>query len=115
MPTEKTADQFIELIQKYIYLRPKMILPQHVVQFKKKMEGLKNKMDGAGSNPEDYEFLFRILILLVKSDNPLTMSELSVELNVQITTAPHIVLSLGRGQMGQWVHDPEDTCRRPVG
>ncbi len=108
MPTEKTADQFIELIQKYIYLRPKMILPQHVVQFKKKMEGLKNKMDGAGSNPEDYAFLFRILILLVKSDNPLTMSELSVELNVPMSTATRIVDWLVRGDMAERVNDPND-------
>jgi DNA-binding MarR family transcriptional regulator len=108
MPTEKTADQFIELIQKYIYLRPKMILPQHVIQFKKRMEGLKNKMDGAGSNPEDYAFLFRILILLAKSDNPLTMSELSAELNVPMSTATRIVDWLVSSGMAERANDPND-------
>ena len=60
MSTEKTAEQFIELIQRYICLRPKLILPEHVVQFKKKMKSFR----GSGYNAEDHAFLFRILILL---------------------------------------------------
>jgi DNA-binding MarR family transcriptional regulator len=108
MSTEKTAERFVELIQRYISLRPKMILPEHVVQFKKKMEGLKNKMDGAGGNPEDFSFLFRILISLAKSANPLTMSELSVELNVPMSTATRIVDWLVRGDLVERVNDPND-------
>jgi len=108
MATEKTAEQFVELIQRYITLRPKMILPEHVVQFKKKMEGLKSKMDGAGGNPEDFSFLFRILILLAKSATPLTMSELGAEMNVPMSTATRIVDWLVRGDMAERVNDPSD-------
>jgi DNA-binding MarR family transcriptional regulator len=108
MSTEKTAEQFVDLIQRYISLRPKMILPEHIVQFKKKMEGLKSKMDGAGSSSEDFSFLFRILILLSKSATPLTMSELSAEMNVPMSTATRIVDWLVRGGMAERVNDPND-------
>jgi DNA-binding MarR family transcriptional regulator len=109
MSTEKTAEQFVGLIQRYICLRPKMILPEHVVQFRKKMEGLKSKMDGtAGNSSEDYSFLFRILILLAQNEKPVTMSELSAELNVPMSTATRIVDWLVRGDMVERVNDPSD-------
>lgn len=104
MTTDQIADQFFELAQRFINLRPKLVLPEHVVQFKKKMEGLK----GAGTNPEDHSFLFRILILLSQSENPLTMSELSAELNVPMSTATRIVDWLVRGNMVERVNDPKD-------
>lgn len=103
MPTEKTADQFVELIQRYICLRPKLILPEHVVQFRKKMEGL-----NIGIKPEDHAFLFRVLILLSRSGNPMTMSELSAELNVPMSTATRIVDGLVRGGMIERINDPKD-------
>ena len=108
MPTEKTADQFVELIQRYICLRPKLILPEHVILFRKKMESLRSKMDGAGGSPEDHSFLFRILILLAQSATPLTMSELSAELNVPMSTATRIVDWLVRSDLVERVNDPND-------
>jgi DNA-binding MarR family transcriptional regulator len=103
MSTEKTTDQFIQLIQRYICLRPKLILPEHVVQFRKKMEGL-----NTGIKPEDHAFLFRVLILLSRSENPMTMSELSAELNVPLSTATRIVDGLVRGDMVERINDPKD-------
>jgi DNA-binding MarR family transcriptional regulator len=108
MSTEKTAHQFVELIQRFICLRPKLILPEHIIQFRRKMEGLKSKMDGAGGSPEDHSFLFRILILLAQSDACLTMSELSTELNVPMSTATRIVDWLVRGDLVERVNDPND-------
>jgi len=108
MPTENTAEQFVELMQRFICLRPRMIPPEHVVQFKKKMEGLKSKLEGFGGNPEEHSFLFRVLILLSQSATPLTMSELSTELNVPMSTATRIVDGLVRGEMFERVNDPAD-------
>jgi DNA-binding MarR family transcriptional regulator len=108
MPAEKTTDQFIELMQRFISLRPKLTLPEHMLQFKKKMEGVKKKMEGAGASPEDRSFLFRILILLARSTAPLTMSELSTELNVPMSTATRIVDWLVRGDMVERINDPSD-------
>jgi DNA-binding MarR family transcriptional regulator len=108
MSTEKIADQFLELIQRYICLRPKLILPEHAIQLRKKMEGLKNKVAEAGGNPEDHAFLFRILILLAQNAAPLKMSDLSTELNVPVSTATRIVDWLVRGELVERVNDPND-------
>ena len=101
---EKTVEQFMNLMHRFICLRPKLILPEHVVQFRKKMEGFKE----GGTSPEDYSFLFRILILLAQSQTPLTMSELSMELNVPMSTATRIVDWLVRGDMVERVNDSND-------
>jgi DNA-binding MarR family transcriptional regulator len=108
MSTENTAEQFVSLIQRYICLRPKMILPEHVIQFRKKMDGFKSKSDEPGDHPEDYSFLFRILILLAQSEKPMTMRELGAELNVPMSTATRIVDWLVRGGMVERVNDPND-------
>jgi DNA-binding MarR family transcriptional regulator len=102
MSTEKTAEQFIELVQRYIRLRPKLILPEHVIQFKKKMAALR------ASGPEDHSFVFRVLMLLSQSAEPLTMGELSSELDVPMSTATRIVDGLVKGGMAERVQDPSD-------
>ena len=102
MSTEKTAEQFIELVQRYMRLRPKLILPEHVLQFKKKMAALR------ASGPEDHAFVFRVLMLLSQSAEPFTMGELSSELGVPMSTATRIVDGLVRGGMAERVQDPND-------
>ena len=94
----------MELIQKYITLRPKLILPEHVVQFKKRMESFR----GPGSNSEDHAFVFSILMLLAQNADPLTMGELSSELNVPMSTATRIVDGLVRGGMAERINDAND-------
>ena len=101
MSTERTAEQVMELIRRYISLRPKLILPEHVAQFKKKMESFKN-------SSEDHAFVFRILMLLSQNAEPLTMSQLSSELNVPMSTATRIVDGLVRGGMAERVNDSND-------
>ncbi len=104
MTTEQTAEQFMALMQRYISLRPKLILPEHVVQFKKKMEAFR----GANSNSEDHAFVFRILMLLSQNAEPLTMGELSSELTVPMSTATRIVDGLVRAEMAERVNDSND-------
>ncbi len=104
MTTEQTAEQFMALMQRYISLRPKLILPEHVVQFKKKMEAFK----GSGSSAEDHAFVFRILMLLSQNAESLTMGELSSELNVPMSTATRIVDGLVRAEMVERVNDSND-------
>jgi DNA-binding MarR family transcriptional regulator len=85
-------------------LRPRLIQPEYVVQFKKKMASLKNSSQSA----EDHEFLFRILVLLSENKEPITMSELSSTLNVPMSTATRIVDGLVKNGMAERVHDPND-------
>ncbi len=104
MSTERTAGQIMELMQRYMSLRPKLILPEYVAQFRKKMEALR----GSGYQAGDHTFVFRILILLSQNAEPLTMSELSSELDVPMSTATRIVDGLVRGGMAERVSDPND-------
>lgn len=104
MPSVQTAEKFMQIMQKFICLKPRLILPEHVIQFKKKMEALK----GSSYSSEDHSFVFRILILLAQSETPLTMSELSTELNVPMSSATRIVDWLVRGDMVERVNDPSD-------
>jgi DNA-binding MarR family transcriptional regulator len=94
----------MNLMQRYICLKPRLILPEHVVQFRKKMEGLIE----SGNSPEDTSFLFRILILLAQSETSPTMSELGASLNVPMSTATRIVDWLVRGDMVERFVDPND-------
>jgi DNA-binding MarR family transcriptional regulator len=104
MPTEQTAEQLLELVQKYMRLRPNLILPEHVVQFKKKLEALRN----SGYGTEDRAFIFRIFMLLSQSQQSLTMGELSSELSVPMSTATRIVDGLVKAGMVERVHDAND-------
>lgn len=104
MSTERTAEQVMELIRRYMSLRPLLIPPAHIVQFKKKMQALKN----SSHEPGDYAFIFRILMLLSQNAEPLTMSALSTELNVPMSTATRIVDGLIRGGMVERFNDPND-------
>ena len=102
--TENTAEQFMELMKRFMSLRPKLTLSEHMLQFKKKMEVVRSKME----NPEDRSFIFRILILLAQNDQPITMSELSTELNVPMSTATRIVDSLVASDFVERVNDSKD-------
>jgi DNA-binding MarR family transcriptional regulator len=104
MSTEQTAERFVELIQSYIRLRPRLIHPEHVVQFKKKMASLRN----SDYSSEDHEFLFRIFALLSQNQEPITMSELSSTLNVPMSTATRIVDGLVKNDLAERVNDSND-------
>jgi len=104
MSTENTAEQFMEMIQRYMTLRPKLILPEHVAQFKKKMEALR----GSGYQHGDHAFVFRILMLLSQNVEPISMSELSLQLDVPLSTATRIVDGLVQGGMVERVNDLND-------
>jgi DNA-binding MarR family transcriptional regulator len=104
MSTEKTAEQFMDLIQRYMSLRPRLIPPKDVLRFKEMMKSFK----GSDYKTGDHEFVFRILMLLSNNPDPLTMSELSTELNVPLSTATRIVDELVKRDMMERVHDSRD-------
>jgi len=104
MSIENTAEQFMDLMQRYMTLRPKLIPPKDVLRFKETMKSFKGSEYKSG----DHEFVFRILILLSKNTDPLTMSELSSDLNVPLSTATRIVDGLVQRDMVERVNDPND-------
>lgn len=105
MSTERTAEQFMEMIQRYMNLRPKLILPEHVAQFKQKMQALRG---ATAYQHGDHAFVFRILMLLSQNAEPISMSELSSQLEVPMSTATRIVDGLVQGGMAERVTDPND-------
>lgn len=104
MSTEATAEQFMDLIQRYMTLRPRLIPPKDVLRFKEMMKSFK----GSEYKEGDHEFVFRILMLLSEKTDPLTMGELSLELNVPMSTATRIVDGLVRRDMVERVNDAND-------
>lgn len=109
MVTNQIADQFFELVQRFIHLRPKLVLPENVVRFRQQMQDLKI---GSASNQEDRAFVFRIFIILERSRTPPTMGELSTELGIPLSSATRIVDGLVNGNFIERI--PDESDRRVV-
>ena len=105
MTTDQIADQFFELVQRFIHLRPKLVLPEHVARFKQQMQNLKI---GGATNQEDRAFVFRIFIILERSGTPPTMGELSAELGIPFSSATRIVDGLVNGYFIERIPDESD-------
>jgi len=103
--TEPIADQFIGLAQRFIHLRPKFVVPEHIARFKKQMDGIRNT--GAG-DPEDRFFFIRIFIILAHSKSPPTMGELSADLGIPLSSATRIIDWLVRAGFIERINDPDD-------
>ena len=104
MSTERTAEQFVELFHRYMNLNIKLELPEDVALFRKKMAALR----GSSHSFENKAFLYRIFTLLSHNEEPLTMGELSSELEVPLSTATRIVDGLVQAGMVERVNDPSD-------
>ena len=109
MATEQIADQFFELVQRFIHLRPKLVVPEHIARFKREMQSLKL---GGATNQEDRAFIFRIFIILERSGMYPTMGELSMELGIPLSTATRIVDGLVSASFIERI--PDESDRRVV-
>lgn len=105
MTPEQTVDQFVELIQRFVHLRPNLVVPEYVTRFKQQMQRM--KISGANS-PEDRAFIFRVFIVLAISETPPTMGELSTELGVPLSTATRIVDGLASVNFIERINDAND-------
>ena len=109
MTTDQITDQFFELVQRFIHLRPKLALPEHIVRFRQQMQNLKL---GAGTNQEDRMFIFRLAIILERAETPPTMGELSTELGIPLSSATRIVDGLVGANFIERI--PDESDRRVV-
>ena len=103
--TDQIADQFFELVQRFIHLRPKLVVPEHIARFKQQMQDLKL---GGATNQEDRVFFFRIFIILERSGTPPTMGELSNELGIPLSSATRIVDGLVGASLIERIPDEND-------
>ena len=103
--TQEIADQFVELLQGFVQLRPRLMAPDHAPHFGQQLESLKNS---GMVNFEDRPILFRILIMLSRSKTPPTMGELSSELGIPLSSSTRIVDGLVNANLLERVNDPLD-------
>lgn len=102
---KKNTDHFLELLEEFIRLRPGLVVPEHLVQFKDKMEALR----GYGRNtPEDIPFLFRVFAVLAHDPAPPTMGELGSALEIPLSSVTRTVDWMVRGGFVERVNDPGD-------
>ncbi len=103
--TEQITEQFLDLLQDFVHVRPHLMTPDHVVRLKQQMQSLKNS---GLANWEDRPFLFRILIILVRRKTPPTMGELSNELGIPLSSATRLVDGLVNADFVERTNDPND-------
>ena len=109
MTTDPIADQLFELVQRFIHLRPKLAVPEHIALFKQQMQNL--RLSGA-TNQEDRAFIFRIFIILERSGTSPTMGELSTELGIPLSSTTRIVDGLVGAKFIERI--PDESDRRVV-
>jgi len=105
MTTEQIADQLFELVQRFIHLRPKLAVPEHIALIKQQMQNL--RLSGT-TNQEDRAFVFRIFIILERSGTCPTMGELSTELGIPLSSATRIVDELVGANFIERIPDEND-------
>jgi DNA-binding MarR family transcriptional regulator len=83
--SEKISAEFLELAQRFIRLRPKLAFPdESLTALKRQLQELR---ESGHASPEDRMFLFRIPLLLAQRETPPTMSEISAELGIPMSSA----------------------------
>jgi DNA-binding MarR family transcriptional regulator len=107
--SQQMTDQFVQILQRFMRLRPKLVLPdrhvRHVSNLREQLQNLKNT---AAGNPEDRMFLFRILDILSHSETPPTMGELSTELEIPLSSATRMANGLVRANFVERSTDRND-------
>jgi DNA-binding MarR family transcriptional regulator len=109
MTTDQITEQFFELVQRFIHLRPNLAVPEHVERFRKQMRNLKL---GGATNQEDRAFIFRLAIIVERAGTPPTMGELSTELGIPLSSATRIVDGLVGANFIERI--PDESDRRVV-
>jgi DNA-binding MarR family transcriptional regulator len=105
-PSEKIADQFLVLAQRFIRLRPKLAFPdENMAALKRQILELR---ETSQYSHEDRVFMFRIPLLLTQRDTPPTMGELSAELGIPMSSATRMADWLVRAKIVERCNDPHD-------
>ncbi len=104
--TEKTADKFLLLAQRFIRLRPRLAFPdENMAALKKQIRQLR---ETSKDSHEDRVFMFRIPLLLTQRESPPTMGELSAELGIPLSSATRMADWLVRAKVVERCRDPHD-------
>jgi DNA-binding MarR family transcriptional regulator len=106
MASEKIADKFLVLAQRFIRLRPKLAFPdENMAALKRQIQVLR---ENSNASHEDRVFMFRIPLLLTQRETPPTMSELSAELGIPMSSATRMADWLVRAKIVERCNDLHD-------
>ena len=105
---DKNVEQFFELMQRFVRMRPRLVEPRPLVHFKRTLETL----PGSEGKPGERTSVHRMLIVLAQTAHNPSMSELSADLGVPLSTATRAVDLLVAGGFVEREADPKD--RRTV-
>jgi DNA-binding MarR family transcriptional regulator len=104
--SEQSAEQFVQLLQRLMRLRPKLIFQDESIARKRKQ--IRDLKESGAGNHEDRIFLFRILDVLARSETPPTMGELSAELGIPLSSATRMADGMVRAKFVERCDDPHD-------
>lgn len=104
--SERTSDEFLQLVQRLFRLHPKLVFPdERVASLRQQLLELKAS---SAWNPEERIFLFRTLALLRQSETPPTMGELSAELELPLSSTTRMADGLVRANFVERRADSSD-------
>ena len=104
--SEKIATQFLVLAQRFIRLRPKLAFPdENMAALKRQIHELRESSE---DSHEDRVYAFRIPLLLTQRETPPTMSELSAELGIPMSSATRMADWLVRANIVERCNDAHD-------
>lgn len=100
------ADHFVDLIQQVLRQHPRLLFPdERVATIRQQLHDLKLS---SHANPEDRVFLFRIIAIVLHSEIPPAMGELSAQLGIPLSSVTRMVDGLVRARFAERVDDPND-------
>lgn len=103
--SEKTVNEFLKLTGRFMRLRPRLVFPdERMATLKRQLRELR----ASGSSHEDRVYLLRVPLLLSQRETPPTMSELSAELGIPMSSATRVAGWLVHAGIVERSSDPHD-------
>ena len=103
--TDQTAEQMLELLQLFALRHYRFAPPEHVIRLQQQLESSRR---GHGDLLSNYPVLLRLFPFLAHAEEPPTMSELAITLEMPLSSATRIVDWLVRARLIERVGDPKD-------
>jgi len=105
---QQRAPEIAGIIQRMLRLRPKFqgALPENLLTLRNQY--LASRPTGRLGGPHDFNLFYNVGIVLSHHENPITMGELSHELDVPLSTATRIMDWMVDNGYAQRLPDPED-------
>lgn len=102
------TDEFLDVVADFMRYRRRMLndLPEELLHQRERLVNLQIGLESK-RNP-DHDLFYKIGMVLNRHKEPLTMGELSKELDVPLSTATRIIDKLVESGFAERVADPED-------